>query len=118
MHLNPVRRDDEATRLRQFSSPDSYVSHRIHPGTTHPCVYLAGKDAAFVRSVIFEKYGSRCFWCAKWVPFDGPVTVRGHLCHVGGSTKVERCWCVEALRLGCYECHILEEHAREPRWTQ
>ncbi len=99
-----------------FKSRYSYVSLRIHPGGNTHCVYLAGADCEPARRRVFERDDYKCVDCHKPVPFDGPLTIRGHLDH-GGTTKVTRCWCEANLFTRCYECHMLKKHAREPMWS-
>lgn len=117
MHKRPHKKDKDATKAAKFESRYSYVSLRIHPGTTHPCVYLAGDDCGPAREAIFERDGYKCQVCGKSVPLDGFVTVRGHLAH-GGNTKISRCWCPENLTLKCFHDHMIVEHDRETRFGE
>jgi hypothetical protein len=119
MHSRQHKRDDEATKAAAFLSKYSYISHRVHPESdpAHQCQYLAGDDCGVMRDRIFKRDEHRCVVCGKWVPKEGDIWKRGHIAHLGGNTKVTRCWCPEALALKCYDCHIVVEHGREPRWS-
>lgn len=123
MHRNPHKRDDAATRAAKFLSKYSYVSRRIHPGTEgtpqeHPCIYLAGADCGVMRDKVFLRDEHCCVICGKWVPKQGSIWTRGHVDHLGGNTKVSRCWCFEALALKCYEDHLIKKHGRELRFGE
>jgi hypothetical protein len=113
VHRNPHKRDKEATRAAKFLSRYSYVSFRIHPGTTHPCVYLAGSDCGAVRERIFQRDHFRCQLenCQICVSL-----ATGELDHIEGKRKVIRCWCDENLRTVCKK-HHRRKHNREPKWS-
>jgi hypothetical protein len=105
LHKNPFRRDAEATKAMHFASKYSYVSRRIHPGSDHPCVYLAGlEDIEKRRLIIFTRDKFSCVDCGAKVSWD-----TGHLAH-GGHTKISRCDCLENLKTKCHECHKANDH--------
>ena len=112
MHRNPVRKDIEATKAAGFLSRYSYVSFRVHPRSDHCCVYLAGDDCEIERRRVFDRDGYRCVDCGV-----GINIFTGELDHIGGNTKVTRCWCPEALMTRCHDCHV-RRHGRVPRWTR
>jgi|SRR5712664_879575 len=116
MHRRPHKKDDAATKAAKFESRYSYISFRLHPGTTHQCVYLAGLDTEACRMAVYVRANGRCQYCGKRLPLNGDLMWRAHLAH-GGNTKVSRCWCPENLTLKCYHCHIVVEHNREVRWS-
>ena len=107
MHRNPHKKDVEATKAAGFFSRYSYVSHRIHPGTNHQCEYLAGGDCENRRRVVFDRDGFKCVDCGQNVNI-----FTGQLDHIGGNTKVTRCWCPEALQTRCATCHF-NRHGRK-----
>jgi hypothetical protein len=107
MHKNPYRRDAEATKAMHFQSRYSYVSTRIHPDSDppHPCVYLAGlEDIGKRRLEVFTRDKFLCVDCSKKVSWD-----TGQLAH-SGRTKISRCWCPEALKTKCHDCHKANDH--------
>lgn len=112
MHRRPHRIDVKATKAAHFLSKFSYVSLRIHPGTNHQCVYLAGDDCGVRRRDVFARDSYRCVDCGGNINWE-----IGQLAH-GGSTKVSRCWCFENLRTKCYACHMVKEHGRFPRFGE
>lgn len=110
MHRNPHRRDAMATKAAGFASRYSYVSHRIHPGTNHQCVYLAGfEDCGSRRAEVFTRDRWKCVDCGCYVQSWGGNGRVAHLAH-GGHTKVERCWCMENLKTKCEDCHGRNDH--------
>ena len=103
MHKNKIHRDAQATRQsrreKRFFGRHSYISTRIHPGTDHQCVYLAGAvdcDVARIRALV--RANGRCEMCGRW---DSRLEVD----HIAHKTKVERCWCQNNLRALCKHCH-------------
>ena len=100
------KRDKVATVHANFLDPRSYVSHRIHPGTAHPCQYLKGKDVEIIRLLVFEKEQGRCWNCGAYYGWN-----YGELRHLRGGGGAERCWCAENLGWGCPKCHRTE-HVR------
>lgn len=116
------KRDPVATLERQFVDRDSYVSFRLHPGTDHPCIYLAGDDVLQARRRIFDRDKHKCslrLVCKgiEILPFEGSIYDRGHLEHLNGGDGADRCWCDENLRLACYGCHVVKD-GRQPRWSK
>ena len=113
MHRNQFRPDKEATKARHFESRYSYVSRRIHPETEHGCEYLAGlKDIGARRLEVFERDAYTCVDCGTRVSWNS-----GHMAH-GGNTKISRCFCPENLKTKCFDCHMVKEHGRFPRWGE
>lgn len=113
MHKRQFRPDKSATRNKHYLSRYSYVSQRIHPGTIgQQCEYLAGEDCETRRLEVFDRDEFKCVDCGKKVSWD-----RGHLAH-SGNTKIQRCWCPQALKTKCYECHIIKEHNREVKFSE
>jgi hypothetical protein len=115
MHKRPFRIDKEATGAAGFASRFSYVSRRTHPGSDppHPCVYLAGlEDIGKRRHEVFVRDGFRCVVCNGLVDVNLPAwhPDAAHLAHLGGHTKVSRCWCLEALALKHSRCHGESDH--------
>ena len=106
MHKRPIRKDAAATRAAGYWSRYSYVSLRVHPGTTHQCEYLSGADCSDRRRVVFDRDHWRCVDCGSESALE--------LDHMGGNTKVTRCWCMEALQTRCNSCHR-RRHGREVR---
>ena len=117
MHRRPHRKDSEATKARNFLSRYSYVSFRIHPGTNHPCVYLAGRDCngwkihVYLNSGPIARYLARCAECGEITGWN--VGEADHIEHVN---KVVRCWCEENGRWLCKSCHK-KRHVR-PRFGE
>jgi 5-methylcytosine-specific restriction endonuclease McrA len=116
-----VKRDKQLTDSTDFLDPRSFIGKRIHPGTSHPCLYLKGDDVGVVRRAIYARDGGRCtlkLQCsgAKVLPFDGSVFERWHLEHETGGLGLQRCWCPENLRGACWACHKIKDN-RDPRWT-
>lgn len=114
--------DRALTEAANFTDPRSFVGQRIHPGTTHPCVYVRGDDVEQVRRKIYDRDGGRCtlkLQCsgAKVLPFDGTVYERWHLEHEKGGLGLQRCWCPENLRGACWTCHKIKDN-RDPRWAK
>jgi 5-methylcytosine-specific restriction endonuclease McrA len=112
MHKRKTHEDVERTkasrRSKVFLSRFSYWSTRIHPGTDHQCIYLAGVDCEpAYRSAIMEAKG-RCQLCGTW-------TLNLEVDHIEHKTKASRCWCPENLRAICIKCHR-ERHPRV-KWT-
>ena len=106
MHRRPTSKDAESTKARDYVSRYSYVSFRVHPGAEHQCEYLAGEDCAERRRLVFERDNYKCVDCGR------PVNIfTGELDHIGGNTKVTRCWCPESLQTRCHDCHV-KRHGR------
>lgn len=103
MHRTPHKLDKEATKAAGFHSRYSYVSRRIHEGTNHGCVYLAGlEDCGARRADVFERDGYKCVDCRK----TGMPLQLAH----DGHTKISRCWCMENLKTKCHDCHRDNDH--------
>ena len=113
MHQRPHKLDKEATKAKHYESRYSYVSLRIHPSTQHQCEYLAGlTDIGRRRMQVFQRDEFKCVDCGKQVEWS-----TGHLAH-GGNTKVSRCFCIENLKTKCFDCHMVREHGRYPRFGE
>ena len=112
MHRNPHKLDKEATKAAGFHSRYSYVSRRIHEGTNHPCVYLAGlEDCGKRRGEVFDRDRYLCVDCKRVVMTGVPgwLPEAANLAH-GGHTKISRCWCMENLKTKCHDCHRDNDH--------
>jgi hypothetical protein len=108
MHRTPHKIDKEATKEARFHSKYSYVSRRIHPGTEHQCVYLAGFDDIDIRRhEIFMRDDFRCVSCGMQISW-----ITGHMSHKG-NTKISRCYCMENLDCMCHDCHKKHHHGRD-----
>jgi hypothetical protein len=118
MHKTPHKLDKEATKAMGFASRYSYISRRLHPGTDHPCQYLAGMDdIGRIRLQVFERDGWQCVDCQKYIVWEVGHPNSGHMAH-GGNTKISRCDCPENLKTKCYDCHMLKEHNREVKFGE
>ena len=116
------KRDKQATEAAGFVDRDSYISHRVHPGTDHQCQYLKGDDVEQIRRKIFDRDRHRCqlkLVCTgvRVLPFEGDIYTRGHLEHEKGGYGAQRCFCMENLRIACYACHVIK-HGRYPRFGE
>jgi hypothetical protein len=108
MHKTPHKIDKEATREARFYSKHSYVSMKLHHGTDHQCVYLAGlEDIGARRHEVFMRDDFRCVACGARVDWH-----TGDLSHKG-NTKVSRCWCMENLECVCRLCRRKHHHGRD-----
>ncbi len=106
MHRNPHKIDKEATKAAGFASRFSYVSLRLHPGTTHQCQYLAGfVDIGKQRAKIFARDNFLCVDCGFPPTHDDPL----EMAH-GGNTKISRCDCDENLKTKHRSCHGRNDH--------
>jgi hypothetical protein len=118
-----MKADTQATAERNFQDERSYVAgERMHPGTEHPCQYLAGDDVGPFREAIYKRDGGRCqlrLTCdgEAVLPLDGSIWERWHLEHEQGGIGQSRCWCPENVRGACYACHQVKD-GRQPRWTK
>lgn len=116
MHKRHTHEDVEATRAARnagrFVSWHSYASTRVHPGTNHPCIYLAGVDCGTMREEALARAGGRCERCGMW-------TIRLEVHHIEHKTKVSRCSCQENLEVLCQNCHR-GRNGKHPQvqWTQ
>ena len=98
------KRDWAETAARGFKDKRSYVGFRIHPGTSHCCVYLKGKDTTLARERIFYRDGGRCFACGNYIALE-----YGELEHEKGGDSRERCYCDENLRWADRFCHRIKD---------
>jgi len=105
------KRDKQATELRGFLDPRSYVSHRIHPGTEHPCEFLYGRDVGVARLEVFAREKGRCWSCLTECNWD-----IGEMHHLKGGLGAQRCECLENLRWSCPHCHRAK-HV-QVQWTK
>lgn len=86
-------RDEGATGLREFSSPDSYVSSDGHE-------YLAGADRSARRLEVYRRDRGRCWKCGERIPWEF-----GEMDHIEGGLGAQRCDCLHNLRWACGEDH-------------
>jgi hypothetical protein len=94
------KRDWAETAARQFKDKRSYVGFRVHPGTSHCCVYLFGDDVTALRVQIFHAAHGLCWKCGQWVGwFDGEMH------HRKGGLGRQRCYCIENQAWSCAGCH-------------
>jgi len=105
------KRDRVATAHANFLDSRSYVSHRLHPSTEHPCIYLKGKDVGVARLQVFEREKGICWNCGKYCGWD-----EGEMHHLVGGLGAKRCWCQANLGWNCRKCHR-EKHVRV-RWRK
>lgn len=113
MHKTTHRIDKERTEAArksgEFQSRYSYYSQRIHPGTKHQCVYLAGADCSLRRRQVICRDDHRCQICMGMVR---SWTGGGEIDHIDSGRKALRCWCMENLRF-VHKCCHRKRHNRE-----
>lgn len=98
------KRDWAETAARGFKDPRSYVGFRVHPGTSHCCVYLFGRDVSEVRWRIYQRDEGKCFKCGEFVEF-----FFAELEHEVGGDSRDRCYCDENLRIADGACHRIKD---------
>lgn len=98
------KRDWAETEARHFKDKRSYVGFRVHPGTSHCCVYLKGVDAREAKLRIYQRDEGKCFRCGEWVCISF-----ADLEHEVGGDSRERCWCDENLRIADGRCHRIKD---------
>lgn len=110
-----LRVDKEATKQAKFLDPRSYIGNRIHPGTSHPCVYLRGEDRSYRRDEVRLIAQGKCTDCGVYCWIDGEMD------HVEGGLGTQRCDCFENLSWRCgsryNNCHT-KKHGRIPRFGE
>lgn len=102
--------DRQLTAAMKFQDHRSFIGHRIHPGTTHPCVYLRGKDVGPARLAVYERDKGLCQNCGRFEDWES-----GEMHHKRGGLTLERCSCGENLEWICGGCHRKKHVA--PMWT-
>lgn len=105
-----MRADRELTAAMKFLDPRSFIGQRIHPGTTHQCCYLRGKDVGPARQAIYERDKGLCQTCQRFSDSDD-----GEMHHIQGGLGLQRCSCPENLEWICGPCHRAK-HVRV-MWT-
>lgn len=99
--------------LKRSTKPINKVSkaRRARAGTPGKLgiVRLYGPAKGKLRRQCYDRDGECCVVCHKWLPFDGPLTVRMHMAHIvglgrGGSDVIGN------VNTKCYFCHSVEEH--------
>lgn len=106
-----MKKDKALTAEREFLDPRSYIGQRIHPGTTHQCVYLKGKDVGVVRLEVFERDEGICWNCGTYCDWND-----GEMHHLVGGLGAQRCWCLANLGWNCRKCHRLKHVG--VRWSR
>lgn len=105
-----MKRDKALTKASKFLDKRSFVGQRLHPGTTHSCLYVRGKDVAPIRRAIFQRDKGKCQICGAWYG-----EAWGEMHHLVGGLGLVRCFCPENLAWSCPRCHR-SKHVR-PMWT-
>lgn len=117
---NPIRRSAKPLKrspVKRSTKPVRKVSkaRRARAGTPGKLgiVRLYGPAKGKLRRLCYDRDGECCVVCHKWIPFDGPLTVRMHMAHIlglgrGGSDVLSN------VRSLCYQDHSVEEHNPKP----